>query len=60
MFGWGEMIKGERKWETRVFAWRKRKWGGRVFSLSPSFKRKKSFLPSLGRRQKRKVQKEWI
>jgi len=35
MFGWGEMIEGERKWEMRVFAWRKRKWGWESFLPKP-------------------------
>ena len=51
------MIKGEGKCETRLFAWRKRKWGGGVFSPPPSFKRKK-ISPHFGKKTREKSTEE--
>ena len=43
-------------WDKGV-AWRKRKWGGGVFSPPPSFKRKK-FSPQFGKKTREKSMEE--
>ena len=57
MFSCGEMIEWERKGERRVFSWGEENGGGRVFSSSPPFKRKK-FSPQFRKKLERKVGRE--
>ena len=59
MFSCGEMIEWERKGERRVFSWGEENGGGRVFSSSPPFKRKK-FSPQFRKKLERKVGREWV